>query len=126
MTSFLKFKQRLTVTRSLADPIVCGHSGAKYARSDLDGVSFCPTRNNYGPQAVEHSPYLFEQLARKRSRTTSSSMDDDMEDEEGERNFQNNNNRSPGSQGSSGWEVDQGMVLFIKCLCFTLQQPLML
>ena len=94
------------------DPIACTNSGTKYVRSDLDSVNFCPTRDGYGPPVVEHSPYLFDQLTRKRSRTTSSSMEDDMEEDEGERNLQNNNNRSPGSQGSSGWEVDQGMVLF--------------
>ena len=56
---------------------------------------------------MENSPYLFDQLTRKRSRTNSSSMDDDMEEDE-EGGFHANNNRSPGSQGSAGWEVDQG------------------
>jgi hypothetical protein len=36
-------------------------------------------------------------------------MDDDMEEDE-EGGFHGNNNRSPGSQGSSGWEVDQGKI----------------
>ncbi|CAB3997406.1 nuclear factor 1 A-type isoform X2 [Paramuricea clavata] len=85
--------------------IVSGHSGAKYSRADLEGVGYCSSRN-YGPSVVENSPYLFDQLTRKRSRTNSSSMDDDMEEDE-EGGFHGNNNRSPGSQGSSGWEVDQ-------------------
>ncbi|XP_028413472.1 nuclear factor 1 C-type-like isoform X2 [Dendronephthya gigantea] len=87
-------------------PIVCGHSGTKYSRTDLEGVGYCPNRNSYGPSVVENSPYLFDQLTRKRSRTNSSSMDDDMEEDD-ESGFHGNNNRSPGSQGSAGWEVDQ-------------------
>ena len=90
-------------------PIVCGHSGAKYSRPDLEGIGYNPSRNSYGSSTVENSPYLFDQLTRKRSRTNSSSMDDDMEEDE-EGNFHGNNNRSPGSQGSAGWEVDQGKV----------------
>ena len=92
-------------------PIIFGHSASKYTRSNLESGTYCPTRNSFGPQVSEHSPYLFDQLTRKRSRTTSSSMEDDLEEEEGEGNFQSNNgnNRSPSSsQGSSGWEVDQG------------------
>ena len=58
---------------------------------------------------MENTPYLFDQLTRKRSRTNSSSMDDDMEEDE-EGGFHGNNNRSPGSQGSAGWEVDQGII----------------
>lgn len=92
-------------------PIVCGHSGTKYSRTDLEGVGYCPTRNSYGPSVVENSPYLFDQLTRKRSRTNSSSMDDDMEEDD-ESGFHGNNNRSPGSQGSTGWEVDQGISSF--------------
>ena len=67
---------------------------------------------------MENSSYLFDQLTRKRSRTNSSSMDDDMEEEE-ESGFHGNNNRSPGSQGSSGWEVDQGTVqpnIVLRCI----------
>ncbi|XP_046864466.1 nuclear factor 1 C-type-like isoform X2 [Xenia sp. Carnegie-2017] len=88
-------------------PIVCGRSGTKYSRTDLEGMSYCSTRNNYvTPSNIDQTPYLFEQLARKRSRTNSSSMEDDM-DEEDEHGFRNNSNRSPGSQSSTGWEMGQ-------------------
>lgn len=74
-------------------------------------MSYCSTRNNYvTPSNIDQTPYLFEQLARKRSRTNSSSMEDDM-DEEDEHGFRNNSNRSPGSQSSTGWEMGQGNVV---------------
>lgn len=69
---------------------------------------------------MENTPYLFDQLQRKRSRTNSSSMDDDMEEDE-EGNF-HANNRSPGSQGSAGWEVEQGIeVLIFVLICLVIR-----
>lgn len=48
-------------------------------------------------------------------------MDDDMEEDE-EGGFHGNNNRSPGSQGSAGWEVDQGNLIIHRLLNYAFQR----